>query len=140
MDPEEVVREFRVDKPKSTIPNRASAGSPEKKKQSRVQHLLDSKRSTNLSIVLSRFKIANHVIQLSIWCMDEEVLEEEDVAVLLTATPTPDEEALLRGHNNTTDLSDLGKPEQYLISVMAIPRLSRRLVAWHYMVRSSLWV
>ena len=138
VDPEEVVREFRVDKPKlTTSQNKASAGSLEKKKQSRVKHLLDSKRSTNLSIVLSRFKVSNRVVQLSIWCLDEEVLEEEDVAALRTATPTPDEEALLRGHGNTS-VSDLGKPEQYLIAVMAIPRLTERLTVWHYMLTFQL--
>ena len=134
VDPADVIQEFSIDKPKPRG-QAAAAAKKKKKKQSQVQHLLDSKRSTNLSIVLSRFKIPNRVIQLSIWCLDEAVLEEEDVAVLLTATPTQDEEALLKGHaGNGAGSSGLGRPEQYLIAVMAIPRLASRLVAWHYMI------
>jgi len=128
VDVDDIAVQFSVDKPKPVKAATAAA----KKKQSAVHHLLDSKRSTNLSIVLSRFKIPNRVIQLSIWCLDEAVLEEDDVSALLTATPTPDEETLLKGHAGSS--SDLGKPEQYLIAVSAIPRLQPRLVAWHFMI------
>ena len=113
-------------------PKQQKGGTGTKRK---AASLLDQKRSTNVAIVLSKFKIPHRALKMAIWRLDDTVLDEDDVVGLMGAVPTQEEIGVLQ---NALDggavLSELGKSEQYFGEVRAIPRLAARLETWHFMV------
>jgi len=90
-------------------------------------HLLDVKRSQNLSIVLSRFKVPLEVLKEAIWNLDETVLGVDAATSLLSTLPTSEELTLVSEY--TGDRSLLDKPEQFATLLATVPRHRQRLEA-----------
>jgi dishevelled associated activator of morphogenesis len=107
---------------------RSSGGGGSKKKSAEDEDkvtFVDPKRSFNLDITLSRFRITYDQIRDALLACDESVLTEEKVDALLKFAPQPDETKALKHFKG--DPTKLGKAEQYLRIVSTIPRLTERL-------------
>jgi len=81
-----------------------------------------------LAIMLSRFgKLSFAEIRKAIEDLDETILTPENVAALKGLAPDAEEIAMLKEY--TGDVSQLGKPEQFVLAIADIPRLIPRLNA-----------
>ena len=106
------------------------------KKRVEKQILLETQRSNNISIVLSRMKQVNAKAICSYICsleIDEDVISSEDVRTLLSLVPTPDEEKLLKEFNG--DRSNLGSAETYFLEIMRLPRYKQRINCYLYKLK-----
>ncbi|KAF2076332.1 hypothetical protein CYY_002388 [Polysphondylium violaceum] len=118
---------FQVKKPTAT-PTAGSAapgglGGSVKAPAAQTISILDIKRSQAISIMLSRFKISFADLTKAISNFDETKLSLEDAKSLLKFVPTPEEIELLKEE----DISQLGKPEQFLYELSKVNRLSEKL-------------
>eukprot|EP01105_Mastigella_eilhardi_P025736 TRINITY_DN7103_c0_g1_i1.p1 TRINITY_DN7103_c0_g1~~TRINITY_DN7103_c0_g1_i1.p1 ORF type:complete len:1132 (-),score=394.00 TRINITY_DN7103_c0_g1_i1:63-3458(-) len=102
----------------------AEPEAPEHVKVQQVK-LLDAKKSNNISIVIGRIKIAYAEVVRAIMHLDEKILSPEFVSGLLKVVPTPEETEQLKQYPDSP--ATLDKPEQFLLELMAVPRLQGRL-------------
>jgi hypothetical protein len=77
--------------------------------------LLDSKKSYNISIMISRIKMSFPDVRKAILNMSEELLPESLLKQLLQYVPTTEETALLMENLDNYDI--LGAPEQFYVEV-----------------------
>ena len=110
--------------------NNATGDDDGKPKKKQSIQILDNKRSNNTSIMLSRFgKMAYSEIKKAIVDLDENILSAENISALKQFVPTPEEIELLKEYSGPVD--QLGKPEQFFLEIMTIPRLTARLNSFH---------
>eukprot|EP00727_Mastigamoeba_balamuthi_P006755 m51a1_g270 putative actin binding protein (1085) ;mRNA; f:247246-251973 len=111
----------------SPSPNREGGRPPSAAvKGAAAVQLLDTKRSQNVSIMLSRVKATTTEIVRAILAMDESVLSPQFVASLAKAVPTQEEIDMLRAY---PEPGALGKPEQFLLQLGEVPCAGPRLEA-----------
>lgn len=104
-------------------------GAKETKAKAQIVQLLDTKKSNNMSIMLTRFgKISHAEIKKAILELDENVFGPENINALIQFAPTPEEIELLSSYDG--DKSQLGVPEKFTMEIMNIPRLEERLKAF----------
>ena len=96
----------------------------EKKKNTKV-HLVDLKRSHNISIELSGMKLDFSKIRTSLLDMNDSQFSLEQLHVLKRSVPTEQEATKLRNYSG--DKSKLGNVELYFMEVISIPRLENRI-------------
>lgn len=104
-------------------------GAAAKPAKQQIIQLLDTKKSNNMSIMLTRFgKISHADIKKAIIELDENVMTPENVNALVQFTPTPEEIEMLSSFEGDKNL--LGVPEKFTLEIMTIPRLEERLKAF----------
>lgn len=96
--------------------------------------VLDSKRSQNVSIMLSRFGsgVSFEQIKRAIIDLDTSVIDLENLQQMIPFMPQPEEIEALKEFKDTP-LIEMGKAEAFFLTIMAIPLLALRLKAWEYM-------
>jgi hypothetical protein len=94
-----------------------------------VIHLLDRKRSDNISIVLSHLKMSATEIKYAILDMDEEKIDSVILDQMIRFMPTKEEEELIR-NCPYADQPYLDKPEQYAFELLSIPSIGLKLESW----------
>jgi hypothetical protein len=95
--------------------------------------VLDSKRSQNVSIMLSRFGgISFDEIKKGIINLDEKVINLENLQAMIPFMPLPEEIEQLKEHVGTP-LTDMGKAEAFFLTIMNIPLLTLKLKSWDFM-------
>jgi hypothetical protein len=97
-------------------------------KKSQKVHIIDMKRSHNISIQLSGIKLPFEVIKKALLTLDDSVLGVSHLEVLLGAVPTPQEVEKLLEYKG--ELDNLGQVEQYFLEIIPIPRLEQRIKAF----------
>jgi len=117
----------------SAFEKKAPAPGEGKSEKEKVVQLLDTKRSNNTSIMISRFKPpagidVNHYIKKAVVDFDIEVMTVENIQILQGYVPTPEEIALLNEY--TGDVEKLGIPEKFFLEMMRIPRMDQKLEAY----------
>lgn len=106
-----------------------AAGKPGAKAKVQVVQLLDTKKSNNMSIMLTRFgKISHADVKKAIIDLDENVFTPENINALVNFVPTSEEIEILSSYEG--DKSALGVPEKFSLEIMTIPRLEERLKAF----------
>eukprot|EP01097_Dermamoeba_algensis_P009101 TRINITY_DN6286_c0_g2_i1.p1 TRINITY_DN6286_c0_g2~~TRINITY_DN6286_c0_g2_i1.p1 ORF type:complete len:147 (+),score=34.80 TRINITY_DN6286_c0_g2_i1:211-651(+) len=92
----------------------------------KVVSLLDTKRSNNISIMLSRFKEVSHEeIKNAIMSLNEYMLSVDNILALKQFSPTAEEIDSLRNYTGEKEL--LGVPEKFLLHMATVPKLESRL-------------
>ena len=96
--------------------------------------VLDSKRSQNVSIMLSRFGsgVSFDTIKRAIIELDASVIDLENLQQMIPFMPQPEEIEALKEYKDTP-LTEMGKAEAFFLTIMSIPLLALRLKAWEYM-------
>ena len=97
------------------------------KKKSNIVHLIELKRSHNISIELSGLKLPFGKIKQALLDMDDSGFSLEQLQVLRRATPTDQEIVKLKAYAG--DIALLGSVERYFLEVSPIPRLESRIDA-----------
>lgn len=91
----------------------------------RFENMLDLKRSNNICIMLSQFKMSPIAIKNAILAMDEQILTTERLTQMIKNAPTAEEQEVLEAYKG--DIGVLGKAEQFLIQILKVPRVTDRL-------------
>jgi hypothetical protein len=95
--------------------------------------VLDSKRSQNVSIMLSRFgQLSFEEIKKAIVNLDTKVIDLENLQAMIPFMPQPEEIEQLKEHVGTP-ISEFGKAEGFFLTIMNIPLLTLKLKAWDFM-------
>ena len=92
--------------------------------------LVDDKRSYNVDIGMSRFKMSYERIRNAILIMDEDALDLDKVTKLLSYIPTPSEQDLLK--NFTGNTKALANTEKFFHALCDIPNLQDRMKLWQF--------
>eukprot|EP01114_Cavostelium_apophysatum_P017893 TRINITY_DN5407_c0_g1_i4.p1 TRINITY_DN5407_c0_g1~~TRINITY_DN5407_c0_g1_i4.p1 ORF type:complete len:1109 (-),score=351.51 TRINITY_DN5407_c0_g1_i4:127-3453(-) len=109
---------------KTTAPKEKREQQP---KETKV-NLIDAKRSNHVGISLGRMRLATQEIREAIVNLDDAIISLENLQLLSTFIPTPEELTLLREY--TDDKSKLDKPEQFFLELEPIPHLQGRVEVW----------
>merc|ERR1712130_812636 len=102
--------------------------SKHKKKKAKVSLLL-SKRSLQVSLILSRMKLCDPVIKTAIMMLNNTILTEDVTTALLSILPTRAELDLIKGHDSPDDLA---KAERFFYEVKDIRCLKPRLQYFNF--------
>lgn len=95
-------------------------------KKSSVVSLLDAKKSNNTSIMLSQVPLTSNEIREEIYNLNvSNKLTPEQIIQVYKLLPTKEEMDPLMDYHG--DVSSLGKPEQFFLELIKIPRLPERL-------------
>lgn len=112
-------------------PAAPKAEDAESDKAPRVLALLESKRSDNINIMLSRFRdLALSQIREAIVNCDTATLPLERLLLIRPLLPTPEECKLVAEHED--DVEQMGKPERFVAELALVPRLPQRFDALIY--------
>eukprot|EP01083_Nonionella_stella_P035689 97347_1 len=102
------------------------------KRQNEEIHLVDGKRSYNVDIGLSRFKLSHQQIRDAILLLDEsaEGLNLDGVIKLRKYVPDAEEQELLRTFEGDATL--LAHTERFFLALSHIPELNLRMELWQF--------
>jgi hypothetical protein len=103
----------------------------EEKKQEKVK-LVDDKRSYNIDLILSRFKVPADLIRDAILVMDEGLITPERIPSILKCVPTDKEIEKVKSF--TGDVSTVGNAEKLFLALQHIPNLQIRMEMWAFKV------
>ncbi|EGC31207.1 hypothetical protein DICPUDRAFT_156963 [Dictyostelium purpureum] len=87
--------------------------------------VIDGKKANNCAIMLQHFKLSNTELKKMQINMDEKVLPLESANYLLQFVPSKEDIEAIKEYGG--DPSSLGPAEQYMLTVMDIPKLEIRL-------------
>lgn len=107
----------------------ASAPKLQKKKKQEIK-IIDAKRSQNVTIGLSRFRMSNEEIYDAIVFMDETKLDLDQIQKLVNFVPTDEETQEMLTFAG--DISLLGKTEKLFLSLAPVPKLKQRMELWAF--------
>eukprot|EP01132_Coremiostelium_polycephalum_P002750 gene2750-3417_t len=96
-----------------------------KEKEPEKITLIDPRRSNNIGILVSKFKLTPLWIIDSITSMDEKKLTKDMIMVLIKCVPTAEEEDALKKYEG--DKSLLSQIDQFLIETLKVPKIRERL-------------
>jgi len=94
------------------------------KKANQLVALLDPRRSNNVSIVLSQFKITTEALKKATEDADDTVLNSDSVEALLKYLPTQEEVEMVRGY---PEPEKLAKAEKFYLDISSIQRMEKKL-------------
>jgi hypothetical protein len=95
-------------------------------KKSNVVELLDGKRSNNVNIALAGFRMSAEDIRDRLLRMDESItMSDEKLLKLLAIVPTAEEVDMMQAYDG--GIENLGKAEQFFLTISTIPHLQERL-------------
>ncbi|EFA76611.1 formin domain-containing protein [Heterostelium album PN500] len=106
-------------------PGAANDTTPKLSREPEKVSLIDIRRSNNIGILLSKFKITPLWLTDAMISMDEKKLTKEMVLVLIQCVPTAEEEEQLKSY--TGDKGLLAPVELFLIETLKVPKLRERL-------------
>ena len=114
-------------KPKAAADEGGAPGRASVAAKSKVTTLLDMQRSNNVGIMLSRIKMDYPSVKKAILAVDvtDDGLTVQHLRSILGQAPTAEEAEMLREFSG--DKSTLGKPEQFFLQIIGVPRLTQRL-------------
>lgn len=92
--------------------------------------LLDPKRQQNVSIAIARFRMAAADIKSAIYALDGSKLTSEILNVLISISPTLEEQDLLKNYDGDEKL--LGNVEKFFLELLTIPRYTQRIKCFRY--------
>ncbi|TMW66743.1 hypothetical protein Poli38472_014055 [Pythium oligandrum] len=92
--------------------------------------LLDPKRQQNVSIAIARFRMSATEIKDAIYSLNNEVLTSEVLNVLISISPTSEEQDLLKNYDGDEKL--LGNVEKFFLELLTIPRYTQRIKCIRY--------
>ena len=99
------------------------------KKKPSVVSLLDMKRSQNISIAISQFRMPNEKLVAALLSMDEKVFDAEKLVAFEKCVPTQEEVEMISSFDEP---ETLGTAEKFVLAVHKIPRLGPRTKTWGY--------
>ncbi|GLE01150.1 hypothetical protein PINS_up009980 [Pythium insidiosum] len=92
--------------------------------------LLDPKRQQNVSIAIARFRMSATEIKNAIFALNPEILTSEVLNVLISISPTSEEQDLLKNYDGDEKL--LGNVEKFFLELLTIPRYTQRIKCIRY--------
>lgn len=92
--------------------------------------LLDPKRQQNVSIAIARFRMSAADIKSAIYALDGLKLTSEILNVLISISPTLEEQDLLKNYDGDEKL--LGNVEKFFLELLTIPRYTQRIKCFRY--------
>lgn len=92
--------------------------------------LLDPKRQQNVSIAIARFRMSAADIKSAIYALDGSKLTSEILNVLISISPTLEEQDLLKNYDGDEKL--LGNVEKFFLELLTIPRYTQRIKCFRY--------
>ena len=112
-------------------PKKSKAKLKKKDTRKQIKNIIDPKRANNISISLAQFRAFANFDDLcrAVVSLDCTHLSTEKLTNMTALLPRSDELKLLK---NVMDHDDLGRAEQFFLSVMKIPRFSEKLNAFRY--------
>ena len=115
----------------SKSPKKSGAKLKKKDTKKQMNNIIDPKRANNISISLAQFRAFANFDDLcqAVVSLDCTHLSTEKLTNMTALLPRPDELKLLK---NVMDHDDLGRAEQFFLSVMKIPRFSEKLNAFRH--------
>lgn len=105
----------------------AAKASATAKKIKKVQ-LLETQRSNNVAITLSRVSLSNKDVCHAVVAMDETKITEVVLMSLFACAPKPEELELVRDFQGSVD--ELDRAEQHFVAVAQVPGYAKRLECW----------
>ncbi|KAM9955841.1 hypothetical protein ACTFIW_002046 [Dictyostelium discoideum] len=93
-----------------------------------VVTVIDMKKANNCAIMLQHFKIPNEQLKKMQIMLDEKHFTQENAIYLLQFAPTKEDIEAIKEYQG--DPMQLGAAEQYMLTVMDIPKLDSRLKAF----------
>lgn len=97
----------------------------ERDERPKTVELVDSKRSTNVGIIIARIRMTHRQVRDALLSIDETVLTDEMCTALLGCVPTQEEVDLVTSYEGDTAL--LGNVDQFFLQVSVVPFLDHRL-------------
>lgn len=94
------------------------------------KHILDPKRSQNMTIMLSKFrKIPPKAIARAILELDTVAIEQSVLQAMIDQVPTPEEQRAVKKYfeENGEDSTKLDKTENYVLETATVPMMQARL-------------
>ncbi|EGC37603.1 hypothetical protein DICPUDRAFT_97202 [Dictyostelium purpureum] len=126
---EDKVEKIELDKPQlETLfcQKKVTAKSNEKASEEKIKvSLIDQRRSQNIGILLSKFKLTPIWVIDCLTSMDEKKLTKDLVNVLIKCVPNPEEEELLKKFEG--DKNTLSPIDQFLMETLKVPKIRERL-------------
>eukprot|EP01083_Nonionella_stella_P172331 591105_1 len=104
----------------------------DQKQKKELIEIIDGKRSYNVSIGLSRFKMKNSDIKMAVLSMDEEVFNIDKLNALIRLAPTPEEVTQMQSYAGSD--CDLALCERFFNQFRAMDNVKERLSVWAYKV------
>lgn len=92
--------------------------------------LLDPKRQQNVSIAIARFRMSATDIKNAIYALDGSKLTSEILNVLISISPTLEEQDLMKNYDGDEKL--LGNVEKFFLELLTIPRYTQRIKCFRY--------
>ncbi|GAM23251.1 hypothetical protein SAMD00019534_064260 [Acytostelium subglobosum LB1] len=87
--------------------------------------IVDIRRSNNIGILISKYKITSNWIVDTMLSMDEKQLSKEIVLVLVKCVPTSEEEGLLKNYQGNKNM--ISPVDQFLLETLKVPKIRERL-------------
>eukprot|EP01117_Protostelium_nocturnum_P009033 TRINITY_DN3242_c0_g1_i3.p1 TRINITY_DN3242_c0_g1~~TRINITY_DN3242_c0_g1_i3.p1 ORF type:complete len:1020 (-),score=448.76 TRINITY_DN3242_c0_g1_i3:7-3015(-) len=116
-----------------SLPEPGQAEEEQKKPESGIVTVVDSKKAQNLGIILSKMKTTDQQLKNAILSVDEDVLDSTAIKQLANFAPTTEEldsiNSFVRREEKNEEKSKatLGKVEKLFLTIQDIPRLKERL-------------
>ena len=117
-------------------PEKVSSPRPSSPKKVEEIKLVDGKRSYNVDIGLSRFKLSHLEIKNAILLMDETVLDVDKVMKLRNYIPDENEQETLRNFDGDKML--LAHTERFFLTLCRVPHLGERMELWQFRYSGTL--
>eukprot|EP01088_Endostelium_zonatum_P019892 TRINITY_DN7082_c0_g1_i2.p1 TRINITY_DN7082_c0_g1~~TRINITY_DN7082_c0_g1_i2.p1 ORF type:complete len:1084 (+),score=438.04 TRINITY_DN7082_c0_g1_i2:74-3325(+) len=108
-------------------------GSDGNRKKTGPVILLDMKRSNNIGIMLSRFKMPPEKVAEAVLNLDETIIDLA-TAKTLQKNGIPEKEEMQLLEENIADKDRFGPAEKFLLAIGKIPNLEVRLAAWIFKI------
>ncbi|GAM18296.1 hypothetical protein SAMD00019534_014710 [Acytostelium subglobosum LB1] len=92
--------------------------------------IVDMRRSNNIGVLLSKYKLTGPWVVDIINSMSDEHLNKELVTALIKCAPTSDEEQLLQSYTGSKNI--LSPVDQFLVEMLKVPKIRERLNCIQY--------
>ncbi|ETO07230.1 hypothetical protein RFI_30162, partial [Reticulomyxa filosa] len=109
-------------------PKKGGGGKKEETKA--AVELIEGKRSYNVLIGLSRFKMSNEDIRAAVLSMNEEILNVDKLQMLIKYVPMPEEVQQIRDY--TGEPEELAQCEQFFYQFVDMDNIKERLEMFSY--------
>ncbi|KAL0480901.1 hypothetical protein AKO1_004083 [Acrasis kona] len=96
-------------------------------------HLIDSKRSYQISIQLTALRLSIFHIKEAVIQLDSKKLNHEQITILQSICPTAEEVGMINKYEG--DVKNLAKPERFFSDMRIIPHLVERLDCWNFKLK-----
>jgi len=124
------IKELEEQFSKKILEAKQDSKDTEKKKAKKIS-IVDPKRTQNVSIFLSKFKMESDVILKAVKDCDETVLNAENAQRLLVNLPQKEEMAAIKEYlQNGGTMDNLETVETFFVQLNEIPRIKTRMDCW----------